>query len=445
METLLSWVRYDRITPLVRVVELAVALILLYLAIHFRAPWLVTVRAWLFWTILALSFAILAREFRQFTKQFLAFWIVLIAIATLFITVSAQAKHLWLKQQIFQTNAEQLERLGQHFIVGYQDLNEVKQLVEKRAIAGIFLSTRNIENKTKSQIKQEIETLQNIRQDQNLPPLWIATDQEGGIVSRLSPPLALQPQLSEVIQNEETNPESQRLKVLEYGRSQGKALSELGVNLNFAPVVDLNKGVVNPKDKFSQIYKRAISSDQQVVSRVAFWYCLALKEFQVNCTLKHFPGLGRVHEDTHVDQATLATPIDQLVKEDWVPFQELMQTTPAFVMLSHAKLSALDKNFPTSFSRNVVDNLIRKQWNYQGILVTDDFSMKGAYGDEDGVEWAVVRSLNAGVDLILVSFDNELYYELMNAALKGYQTFQIQHEKLQQSRTRLQQFLPKFS
>ncbi len=430
------------IALLIRGIELVVILALLSLAIHFRTPWMVTARDVIFWSIIVGSLIILAREFRYFTKHFLAFWIVLIAIATLFTAVSAQTKHFWVRQQVYQANAEQLERLGQHFIVGYRDFSEVKRLVEKRAIAGVFLTTRNIEHKTKSQIKQEIEALQNIRREQNLPLLWIASDQEGGIVSRLSPPLELQPQLSEVIESE-SDPEGQRLKVLEYGRAQGKALSELGVNLNFAPVVDLNKGIVNPKDKFSQIYKRAISSDKEVVARVAFWYCLALQEFSVTCTLKHFPGLGRVQDDTHVDQASLFTPIAELIQEDWVPFQELMQTTPAFVMLSHAKLWALDPHFPTSFSQNVVNNLIRKQWNYQGILVTDDFSMKAAYGDEDGVEWAVVRSLNAGVDLILVSYDNELYYEMMNAALNGYQNFQIRREKLQQSQTRLQQFSPK--
>jgi beta-N-acetylhexosaminidase len=216
------------------------------------------------------------------------------------------------------------------------------------------------------------------------------------------------------------------------------------VNLNFAPVVDLNQGVINPNDKYSQIYRRAIASDPKVVAQVATWYCQALREFHVTCTMKHFPGLGRVTNDTHVEAADLATPIAELEKTDWVPFRQLMQTSRAFVMLSHAKLRAIDDQFATSFSEKVIRDLIRQQWNYQGILITDDFSMMAAYRAPGGVEQAVVRSLNSGTDLILVSYDHELYYELIHAAITSG-SCNLSDCKLSSRSQEISRLLPRFA
>jgi beta-N-acetylhexosaminidase len=149
----------------------------------------------------------------------------------------------------------------------------VKALVERRAIAGVYVTARNVEHKTQSEIQSEIQSLQMIRRRQGLSPLWIAADQEGGIVSRLSPPLPKLPPLSTV-------PKSQP-EVVKYARVHGQGLSSLGVNVNFAPVVDLNQGVINPRDKFSRIYQRAISADPGVVAKVALWYCQTLQEYGI--------------------------------------------------------------------------------------------------------------------------------------------------------------------
>jgi beta-N-acetylhexosaminidase len=227
-------------------------------------------------------------------------------------------------------------------------------------------------------------------------------------------------------------------QIIQYSETQGRELSEIGVNVNFAPVLDLNKGIVNPEDKFSQIYKRAISNDKDIVAKVAAWYCDALQKYKVKCTLKHFPGLGTVQTDTHVDSAELNASIAQLTQEDWVPFRKLMNTSQAFVMLSHAKLMAIDAQVPTSFSAAIVNQLIRKDWQYNGILITDDFCMQAVYSSKDRLENATVKAINAGVDLILIAFDSDLYYESMNAALNADRTGKIDKNQLTKSQKRLQ-------
>ncbi|NEO27841.1 MAG: glycoside hydrolase family 3 protein [Kamptonema sp. SIO4C4] len=313
---------------------------------------------------------------------------------------------------MFQTPVEQIAPLGARFIVGYKNVEEIERLVEQQAIAGVFVTTRNIENRSYAALQKELETLQTIRKNQGLSPLWIATDQEGGIVARLSPPLTDLPPLSEVVANGETE-EAKKRAVVDYARTQGKELSDLGINVNFAPVVDLNQGVINPRDRYSQIYRRAISEDSTIVTAVASWYCETLAQFNVQCTLKHFPGLGRVTTDTHVAAAALNTPIQALKKEDWIPFREIMNNAEVWTMLSHVKLTALDEQYPVSFSPKVIHGLIREQWQYQGVLITDDICMKAFYQNPVSINEAAQQALDAGVDFLLIAYDPDLYYPVM--------------------------------
>jgi beta-N-acetylhexosaminidase len=422
--------------------KLILAIATLFLACIFRTPFAAGVRGWTLGLILCISLGIIASELitwkgeRATIKLISQFLVVAIASSSVFVATGTEIRFNWIKQSVLNTETTQLENFGQHFVVGYRNFDEVKELVAKRAIGGVFITARNVQNKAKDEIKQEIQTLQAIRQSQGLSPLWIATDQEGGMVSRLSPPLSLLPQLSSLIDSTEV--ERSKQEVVNYGRTHGSELAEVGVNLNFAPVVDLNKGIINPNDKFSQIYQRAISTDTTVVTKVASWYCQALAEYSVKCTLKHFPGLGRVEADTHLEDAELQTPVEELVREDWIPFRTLMADTQAFTMLSHAKLVAVDSEHPTSFSKPVVTGILRNDWKYNGILITDDFSMGAVYRSKDGLRNATVKAINAGVDLVLISYDKDLYYEAMNALLKADLRDELDQQALKKSERRLE-------
>src|SRR5207249_5162612 len=112
-----------------------------------------------------------------------------------------------------------LERLGRHVVVGYRDIDELNALLERRAIAGVFLTTRNVQDRDAAVIRQEIAGMQAVRRRQGLPDLLIATDQEGGIVSRLSPPLPSLPSLAEIAARHPTGAE-RRTVVGEYAAMQ---------------------------------------------------------------------------------------------------------------------------------------------------------------------------------------------------------------------------------
>lgn len=429
----------------VRLLQVMTIAACLYLAIQFRTPPLASVRSVLVWVIPVMFLTIAAADmFSQRSRPMAAAahfglsWLMLVLCAAgLTIFTVQQGQFLATKYFVLSQSPETLERLGAHLVVGYRRQHEIDRLIEKRAIAGVFLTARNLRGKSYSGIQQSIAHLQTLRQASGLTPLWVAADQEGGIVSRLSPPLTLLPPLSETIADKDET--ERQTAVQAYATVHGQELADLGVNLNFAPVVDLNKGQLNPDDRLSQIFRRAIASDGNTVAAVAQTYCQTLADYGVRCTLKHFPGLGRVVNDTHLSAAELTTPIDVLNQADWLPFRPDRMAMGAFTMLGHATLTQIDPDHPASFSPAVVQQLLRQGWQHTGVFITDDFSMGAVYDSADGVTGAALKALNGGVDLLLLSYDPDLYYIVMAGLLRADQNRQLDGVQLDISRDRLRQ------
>jgi beta-N-acetylhexosaminidase len=197
--------------------------------------------------------------------------------------------------------------LGQHFVVGYSSLDEVVPLAEKGLIAGVYIARHNIAGRTAEALKSEIAGLQERRRIAGLPPLIVAADQEGGIVSHLSPPLTALPALSTFA---DLPPDIRARRSEEFGCTHGQELAELGVNHDFAPVLDLRPDAGRNRFDFNTLIgQRAISGDPAAVTDVALAYVRGLEAFGVGATVKHFPGLGRVHADTHHFSADLDTSV----------------------------------------------------------------------------------------------------------------------------------------
>lgn len=446
-----------------RLLRLFFAFSVFFLAFYFRIPAWANWGNFFFWLIIIVSSFLILTEIRAFHKIFrgkgrrLSVIILALAWVGLSTATAAQVKFLLTKQTVLETLTAQtpqnpktpetpttpepskIVNLGQHFVIGYRDFDEVKLLVEKQGVAGVFITDRNVRGKTKAQVKEEIQTLQAIRKSQGLPPLFVAADQEGGIVSRLSPPLTKLPALARIIDSKK-NLDQQKQKVIEYAAKQAQELAEIGVNLNFAPVVDLNKGIRVVKDKYSKINRRAISENKEIVTKVALWYCQTLEKYNVKCTVKHFPGLGRVKTDTHIAEGELNASVAELINDDWVPFREVMKNTQAFTMIGHAKLMSVDPENAASFSQKVVTDIIRQNWQHDGILITDDFGMQAVYGSKDGLQKASVKSINAGVDLILLSYDKDLYYDAMYALMQAAKEGKLDAQVLGKSKQRLDRF-----
>ena len=323
------------------------------------------------------------------------------------------------KGVVLTTPDDLLNRLGRHVIIGYRTPEEILKLVRKRAIGGVYITARNIDNKTAEEVRREILSFQSLVSKNGDPPLFIAADQEGGKVSRLSPLLPSMPALSSVVR-----PVSGNIRINDgvcaYAATQAIQLAGLGINLNLSPVVDLKTDRLSHKlNIHSRIDQRAISADARTVTQVAGIYCKALLDHGVRPTLKHFPGLGSVSEETHFTPGTLDGSRDFLERNDWLPFREIVARTDPFIMLGHVRVPAVDPALPASLSPKIITDIIRNEWKFDGVLITDDLNMGAIAGRPEGIGKSAVRALNAGADLILLSYDGRQYYNVMYELIKG--------------------------
>lgn len=339
------------------------------------------------------------------------------------------------KWRVLHTADARANLLGRHFVVGYASFDEVARLSDKGLIAGIYITRHNVtaSGGSAEALRAEIAALQQRRRAAGLAPLTVAADQEGGIVSHLSPPLTALPALSTL---SGLPSDVQARKAEEFGRTHGRELAALGVTQNFAPVLDLRPAPRrNPLDFHTLTGQRAIASDPAVVGEIARGYVRGLEASGVTATVKHIPGLGRLRTDTHHFEASLDTSIEVLEASDWRPFKEVLAGSNAQLMIGHVNLTAIDPDRPASHSKAVVDGLIRQRWNYQGVIITDDLVMGAIYSHD--VCAAVVEALNAGVDSLLVAYDGAQFYREFACASEAAAAGQLDLAALRESEARL--------
>jgi beta-N-acetylhexosaminidase len=342
------------------------------------------------------------------------------------------------KHDVLSTGVTEARQLGPHFMIGYSSFPEAARLAEQGLISGIYVTRHNIRGGSVDALRAEIAALQDKRRAAGLPPLIVAADQEGGIVGHLAPPLTKVPALATLAG---LAPDDQQTKAEEFGRIHGRELADLGVNLNLAPVLDLKPPLRrNRLDFHTLIGQRAIATDPVVVSTIASAYVRGLEESGVGATLKHFPGIGRVRTDTHHFSANLNTPVRELEATDWLPFREVLSHSHSALMVGHITLTAVDPDHAASHSKRVVDGIIRDEWGYQGLVMTDDLVMGAIY--QHDVCKAVVEAINAGVDLLLVACDGAQFYRIFGCALDGSRQRKLDSAMLRASAARLERGFP---
>jgi len=184
--------------------------------------------------------------------------------------------------------------------------------------------------------------------------------------------------------------------------------------------------------------EREYGNDPATVASHVTAFINGMHAADIATTVKHFPGLGRVYGDTHVVGAELNVAARELDATDWLPFRALMTDGAAFTMLGHARLTQIDPDRPASFSQAVVHDLLRETWKHEGVLITDDFSMGAVTLSSEGATGGAVAALNAGVDLVLVSYDPDQYYPIMKALIAAERAGRLSGKSLGSSDSRLQ-------
>ena len=260
------------------------------------------------------------------------------------------------------------------------------------ACLGYILFARNIENPAQvSALTQELRSL-NPGDD----PL-ILIDQEGGRVQRLIPPhWRFAPSMAEFGELYARNPERAREALKTNMTLIGRELCDLGIDVDCAPVMD-----VPVSGAHDVIGDRAFSTDPVVVSALAPLACIGLQEAGVVPVIKHLPGHGRAAADSHKELPNVSASLSDLKASDFVPFKALCAAQDegvCFGMTAHVVYKSIDPAHPATISKTVIDDVIRGEIGFQGLLMSDDLGMKALAGPFDE---RAAASLEAGCDVVL--------------------------------------------
>ncbi len=254
-------------------------------------------------------------------------------------------------------------------------------------VGGVILFSRNYED------KQQLRTLIAAIHDCSDRRLLVAVDQEGGRVQRFRhdfvklPPPA---RFGEVYDQD-------RERALQLARLGGwvmaAELAEMGVDISFAPVCDLGRGI-------SQVIgDRAFHRNPDVVARLAFSYLSGMKEAGMSAVGKHFPGHGSVMADSHLELPHDDRPWETIRTQDLVPFERLSESRLPAVMSAHVVYPQVD-SLPVTFSRRWLSGILRQQLAFAGVIFSDDLNMAACHTFGSPIE-RMKRALDAGCDMAL--------------------------------------------
>ena len=319
-------------------------------------------------------------------------------------------------------NMSDADKVGQLMMIGIhgKSLNDdARFMLNEYRVGGIILFDRNMESK--DQVKTLITDINKAGKSAGLTPLFLGIDQEGGAVARMDDKLIKVPPAEEVGKE----PVEQAAAL---AREVGTELKELGFNINFAPVADLGL-----------TYGRSYSTNPDEVVRYASAVGKSYDEAGLWYSYKHFPGIGKTDVDLHADTSIVPVSKETLLSEDTKVFVDLIkQSKPNTytIMVSHAMYPQIDPDHPSSLSKAIITDWLRKDMGYNGVVVTDDMDM-GALAKHYTFGDMAVQSILAGSDILLVCHEYEHMQEAYNGLMKAVKDGRISKERLDESVKRI--------
>jgi len=329
--------------------------------------------------------------------------------------------------------------IGQMLKIGFRglqvaDTNHIVRDIKKYHLGGVVLfdydvpshsPVRNI--KSPEQLKKLVTDLK-ARSD---IPLSIAIDQEGGKVARLTPEHGFPKTVSAEYLGDLNNPDSTRF----YAQRMARTLSNMGINVDIAPVVDVN---VNPNNPVIGKLDRSFSSDPQIVAKQAAIFIKAMHKYGVLTVLKHFPGHGSSTADSHLGVVDVTNTWS---KKELIPYKQLIDSNLVdMVMTAHIFNTHIDSTYPATMSRPTITGILRDSLGFNGVVMSDDMMM-GAIRKEYGLKTAIKQAILAGVDVLSFSnnsiYDPQIVPKAHNIIKKMVQDGEISRSRIDQSYDRI--------
>lgn len=287
------------------------------------------------------------------------------------------------------------ELVGQHMIIGIAGKSltgDEKKFIVENNIGGIVLMGRNCaEPEQIRDLCAEIQSLRHRMKDK--APLFIGIDMEGGRVHRLKPPFTQWPALKKLGDLDAPT------AAFHFTQKMGAELMSVGINLDFAPCIDI---FTNPKN--TVIGDRAISSDPYQVEKMSSALVRGFIKAGVISCVKHFPGHGNTIVDSHEELPIEESDLKRLHEVELVPFKKALRSRTEMVMTSHILFKNVDPKWPVTFSELFLKKMIREEFKYRGLIITDDLDMK-AMLNHYSREQIPVQAFQAGADMLLYCND----------------------------------------
>ncbi|HEY8944080.1 MAG TPA: beta-N-acetylhexosaminidase [Polyangiaceae bacterium] len=303
---------------------------------------------------------------------------------------------------------------------------ELSQLIAA-GVSGVILFSRNVGS------PEELWDLTRALKSSRQQPLAIAVDQEGGSVRRLRAGFTDIPALACLGATDDPS------LARELGGLLGRELSAVGIDWNFAPVLDVDTNPLNPV-----IGPRSLGRNAHRVAALGVALATAMQEQGVAACGKHFPGHGDTELDSHLALPCLNHALGRLEQVEFVPFAAAAKAGIASIMTAHVLFSALDAEHPATMSAPIVRGLLRERLGFDGLVVSDDLEMS-AIVDHYGIEEAIVLGIRAGVDLFLVCHTVERMHAAIEGVVHAVERGALTEAELENAERRIGRFLQQWA
>jgi beta-N-acetylhexosaminidase len=316
------------------------------------------------------------------------------------------------------------------FVVGFKDKTVSPELAAlvRDGVLGAILFSRNI-----GSAEETAELVAALKRSAGRPFL-LSVDQEGGRVARLrGPPFTALPPMRVLGRLKDAGLLHRAGRLLAY------ELRALGIDWDFAPVLDVDTNPDNPV-----IADRALGSDPEQVATLGVALAKGLEEGGVASCAKHFPGHGDTQQDSHRTLPILSHSLERLRAVELLPFQRYAAAGLASVMTAHVRFPALDEELPATMSRRVLSDLLRGELGFQGVCVSDDLEMK-AISEHRGVEEATVEGARAGVDVFLVCENTDVQRRCLEALVRAVEAGHVSRQRICEAHRRIDMLVSKFA
>ena len=326
------------------------------------------------------------------------------------------------------SNTDFRNKIGQLFLVGFDGFSvpaDFKMAAEKFQLGGVIYFKRNVQSP--AQLAELSNELQFSCRTKEMPGYFVSIDHEGGKVNRLVKPFTKFPG------NENLGELGSPKIGFEFGIVIAKELKAIGVNVDFAPVVDVNTNKDNPVMK-----GRMFSSDPEVCGKMGSAVCRGIQKMGVIAVAKHFPGHGDTKEDSHFALPRVNKSLEALEEIELIPFRRMARSRVEGIMTAHILNDALDPKYPATLSESTINGILREKIRFQKLIFSDDMEMK-AITDHYGAEEAAVLAIKAGCDILIYRGDAGFPHACVEAVIKAVESNQIPMQQIEASFKRIEE------